>query len=104
MPVTKHTPGPLIVQEDDFGPSEFVITTQQRKNKSQVPICKMDVDFDGQIGVEQQANALLIAAAPDLLKALQDMVDYYGTASASVEALHKAHAAIAKAEGGQPCQ
>ena len=45
------------------------------------------------------ANARLIAAAPELLDALKDMLDYYGTASANVEFLTKARAAIAKATG-----
>jgi len=37
--------------------------------------------------------------APELLEALQAMIDYYGSASANVEALTAARAAIAKATG-----
>ena len=48
---------------------------------------------------ELLANARLIAAAPELLEALQNMLDYYGSASANVEALTKSRAAIAKATG-----
>ncbi len=48
---------------------------------------------------QEEANARLIAAAPELLDALQDMIDYYGSASATVEALTAARAAIAKAKG-----
>jgi hypothetical protein len=46
-----------------------------------------------------EANARLIAAAPELLEACKAMIDYYGSASANVEALTAARAAIAKATG-----
>lgn len=43
------------------------------------------------------ANARLIAAAPDLLEALQDLCDTLGECGMT----EKARAAIAKAEGGK---
>ena len=65
-----------------------------------------DIDFTHEIsgvaaiyiGNHSEGNAKLMVAAPDLLEALRDMVDYYGTASANVDALFKARKAIAKAE------
>jgi len=48
---------------------------------------------------EGMTNARLIAAAPELLAALQGMVYYYGSVSADVDELFKASAAIAKATG-----
>ena len=57
------------------------------------------IDLHGKSEAERDANRRLIAAAPELLDALKDMLDYYGTASANVEFLTKARAAIAKATG-----
>ncbi len=106
----QHTPGPWIVKEDDFQ-AEFVITTQQRQDESKVPICGIDVYFDGQIGIEQQANVNLIAAAPELLEALKDAMSLIEALMPGVRhiplqdyaALNntplKARAAIAKAGG-----
>jgi hypothetical protein len=54
------------------------------------------------IDPETQANARLIAAAPDLLEALQLVVDTYGFDSSTDSAIWQtACAAIAKAEGKQ---
>ena len=55
------------------------------------------------------ANARLIAAAPDLLEALQNIAEYWNQdqneaamADACWHAIHTARAAIAKAAGEQP--
>ena len=61
MSGVKHTPGPWFEQT---GFSDDVeITAESRE--SMVAICSMDLGFTGHIGVEQEANARLIAAAPD---------------------------------------
>ena len=59
--------------------------------------------------VTGQANARLIAAAPDLLEALQNIAEYWNQdqneaamADACWHAIHTARAAIAKATGEQP--
>ena len=59
-------------------------------------------------GQQQEANARLIAAAPDLLEALQDIAEYWNQdqneaamADACWHAIHTARAAIAKATGEQ---
>lgn len=65
MSGVKHTPGPWFEQ---VGFSDDVeITAESREGM--VAICAMDLGFTGHIGVEQEANARLIAAAPDLLEA-----------------------------------
>ncbi|WP_220703782.1 hypothetical protein [Citrobacter braakii] len=98
----KGTPGPWIASTTD---------------RSVGPVCRDDdqsygmilpvawVEFDGKPG-HHQANANLIAAAPDLLKALQDfMANASGEAEScghSFECIcrfDKAKAAIAKALG-----
>ena len=95
-----HTPGPWIVftSEDDWGCDTFVGTLT-------------DTLFDVRPGKGpswQDANARLIAAAPDLLAALKELSAVYsgihvqisdGEAALVHAAWAKADAAIAKAEG-----
>lgn len=77
-----------------------------------VPICKQDeaglaLGFINSTNLERtaegKANAYLIAAAPDLLEALEGMADEYGTAGdgwpRNNKALRDARAAISKARG-----
>lgn len=47
---------------------------------------------------QKEADARLIAAAPELLEALKAMLDYYGSNTACVYCQDMARAAIAKAE------
>jgi hypothetical protein len=50
----------------------------------------------------QEANARLIAAAPELLAALQDVADYWAGGDIPADIYAGMRAAIAKATGGQP--
>lgn len=100
--MSKHTPGPWIIIDDSRCFKEIKITTEGREKDSVVSICEMDLHFRGIIGDEQNANARLIAAAPELLKALEmianmDSMSYHSLESAKITA----RAAIAKATGGQ---
>lgn len=55
------------------------------------------------LGREAEANARLIAAAPDLLAALEECLlnsDIHGKYGPPARSLEKARAAIAKAKGG----
>jgi len=65
-----HTPGPWLMREADFDDGCTEITTDGRGNKV-VPIASIDTGYTGKIGYEQEANARLIAAAPDMLEALR---------------------------------
>lgn len=89
----KHTPGPWIIGESSMADRE--ITTQDRLDKSYGPICEIDCYFEGQHGVEQEANSRLIAAAPDLLESLVNIV---GLAKLAAAPIHQYKAAIAAAE------
>lgn len=63
-----HTPGPwLISKPGAFSDTE--ITAPSRDDK--VSIAELDTEFVGPIGEEQEANARLIAAAPEMLAALK---------------------------------
>jgi hypothetical protein len=67
----KHTPGPWEAFEGGRFGKDVVITSQSRIDNSKGSICEMDIYFDGEHGEQQEANAHLIAAAPDLLEALE---------------------------------
>lgn len=65
---TEHTPGPWWRDDDGFiasGSGDTYLTVAS-------PNCSNDIDID-----EREANANLIAAAPCLLTALQDMLALY---------------------------
>lgn len=69
--VSRHTPGPWILD-----PKEWQIFSEPR-NKV---VCDIEVDHLSQSG-ESEFNAYLIAAAPELLKALKyvdQVMDYDG--------------------------
>ena len=81
-----HTPGPWSVG----GPTEFV-------NQVRIEPC-IGVAYGA--GGEVVANARLIAAAPDLLAALQKALDHCILPASSISAAEaEARAAIAKATG-----
>ncbi len=86
--MSKHTPGPWSVWSDP-----------EQKDQCQY------IDAKGMavahvFGINREANARLIAAAPDLLEALIEMVDDFGpTPSDRFRSLGPARAAIAKATG-----
>jgi hypothetical protein len=110
----KHTPGPWVVKPRIWrgaaahaqGPGIFSIEDAA----TQTVICDRRTEWPEQ-AVEMEANARLIAAAPDLLGALEDMRQWvaafaYGEGSKAYEEvmrsprMEKASAAIAKATGG----
>ena len=101
--MSKHTPGPWIVpdrqdlgrplpgtsifkEQDDGGPPKFIAS----------------IDLHGVVlGEEEFANARLIAAAPDMLAALEAVAEElkYGRIEPSDSVHRSVCAAIAKAEG-----
>ena len=99
---TKYTPGPWNFQPCDEYVNCFDV------------LCEEDyyvaTTHDGVRGDKNAgANARLIAAAPDLLEALQNIAEHWNQdqneaamADACWHAIHTARAAIAKATGEQP--
>lgn len=55
----------------------------------------------GKIDAQREANAYLIAAAPDLFKALEDFVGYHKGDYEALPETEKALKALAKAKGEQ---
>ena len=98
--MSKHTPGPWkAVDGGQFG-HEVIITTEDRIDSHHGEICSMEVEFNGPHGVEQRANVHLIAAAPDLLDALESVSELlWVIIPLEGDAHRKARRAIAKAKG-----
>ena len=109
MSEAKHTPGPWLIAESVA--SRHAITNMRRirsKNEGLEHGAVCDV-YGIQDGSEASANASLIAAAPDLLEALQGILGYFdsgnsvsvsqATIKARSDEVKAARAAIAKATG-----
>lgn len=105
--MSKHTPGPWLIAESVV--SRHAITNMRRirsKNEGLEHGAVCDV-YGIQDGSEASANARLIAAAPDLLEALQGMIEVvsnteYGEIDRKL-AVKDARASIAKATEGAAC-
>ena len=93
--MSKHTPGPW--RSDPCYRSGYTVWG----GTDAVPVCVVDTqDDEGRFGtIKNEANARLIAAAPDLLEALVEASVALRIGHNSLVALEKASAAIAKAEG-----
>jgi hypothetical protein len=87
---TKHTPGPWEVRNE--GSSRWIDIVQANTGEP------WPLPFAACKHFDQEANARLIAAAPDLLEALVDLVAFYPLDSADAN-VTSARAAIAKATG-----
>lgn len=105
MADAKHTPGPWICDNRE-APDPIKITTPWRLQNRKIPIALVDADWSYPLGEEQEANARLIAAAPDLLEALKGLSFAAQTSGGTagrdehlVEAIGIAERAIAKATG-----
>lgn len=94
--MNKHTPGPWRIVQDRVPASLEVYA-----GKTAIAECWRRADVETEI-----ANARLIAAAPELLVALQLMVDRFIDTEGSYgvwenEAIEAARATIEKATGGE---
>jgi len=93
----KGTPGPWVASKTDrsIGP----VSWDDDQSYGMILSCAW-VEFDFDEGI-QQANANLIAAAPDLLAALQLIISYHddGNCELHSEDVAMARAAISKALG-----
>jgi|GEM_PF-3825899 len=96
-PAIKHTPGPFTYRRDYDETFDFVkIVTCCEEERVLACILDNEVEWSAQI----EANALLFAAAPELLQALDAMLLAGPCRSEQYDAaVAKALAAIAKVEG-----
>jgi hypothetical protein len=101
MSERKHTPGPWAVDYSDDGPliytGELLIASVSGSTEH--------IEVQGLDEQTTEANASLIAAAPDLLAALEQLLDHgerrnlYYERGEDAEVVGQARAAIAKARG-----
>ena len=102
--MSKHTPGPWVVVGSR---TKYVEARLVGSLMQEVAACGPTMADEG-YGQQQEANARLIAAAPDLLEALQDvdalwMHHSVAHGDGKIGPLHeKVIAAIARATGEQP--
>jgi hypothetical protein len=89
---SQHTPGPWAL--DGEGPELATVWAPERPNIEITAPARSR--FNEPSDDECAANARLIAAAPDLLTALRDLLDGDGNL---LKAMDRARTALAKAEG-----
>lgn len=101
----ERTPPPMSQKVDAYTPAPWTVRT------------RASIDYEGNIEIaeacegEHEANARLIAAAPELLDALKDVLERFKNERdiqlgngypEDYVSITAAEAAIAKAEGGDP--
>lgn len=100
MSETKHTPGPWHIHEDGmkFSREIYPVNYGGKENTERCVLIARVSGWKGGFNTakEAEANARLIAAAPELLEALQAVVRI---ADRKTVEFDKARAAIAKATG-----
>jgi hypothetical protein len=96
--MTHHTPGPW------FAAWDCIVANDPTGQHEDLYLAEIVIaDDEGRIvsPEEQGANARLIAAAPDMLAALQDVLEFWDDPNTSVAELKgRLRDAIAKAKGG----
>ena len=96
----RHTKGPWFVHDEPSCPSMFYIKSAKKWSDG-LWVCSTSGNLGGGFPeyMETEANARLIAAAPDLLSALVAMRNRYGYNGCEIT--QRANEAIAKATGEQ---
>jgi hypothetical protein len=90
---TKHTPGPWTAKELHANYSGFVVLAENRPRKGYM------ARVDDKSGVFSEADARLIAAAPELLDALKHCRDIFQNLGHGYSVEKTIDNVIAKAEG-----
>lgn len=112
--MSKHTPGPWLYTPSDewrTNGGEFAQWGEFKISAGSGDVMAPNYYRVGSVSNvnnsdENEANARLIAAAPELLQALQAVSDAEAADEAGIdyELIGRVHAAIAKALGEQPCR
>ena len=95
--MSKHTPGPWVVGELNKGPVAGTVPVHTADYMESYRSGQLVCSVYGTAAFSY-ANARLIAAAPELLEALDDIIGM-AQAGRMVHVINRAKAAIAKAKG-----
>lgn len=93
--MSKHTPGPWLIGKRSPGGYSLINADGWQSLARVVTV----MEGDNRPFAEGVANARLIAAAPDLLEALKELLDQDEHGEDEIWVRNKARAAIAKATG-----
>lgn len=100
MTQAKHTPGPWFIEHHDWLEKGYCCISSKNSVAFANVVWQMKHDeLIGRNSPKQEANDRLIAAAPELLEALQDCVTALHNLDYRAPELAPARAAIAKATG-----
>lgn len=99
--MTEFTKDEWVIDSGEKGDRSHLITTNDRSVINNIiPICEIETDFEGYIGVEQKANAHLIASSPDMYKMLDEIcINMHKTESGSIEDILAIESLLKKARG-----
>lgn len=100
MSTAPHTPGPWrIEQPNDYTPHIW-ITAEGNPSIAKIETCDYDDGLGERLTDQDQTNARLISAAPEMLEALETIADFApGNGDVCEIIAKRARAAIAKATG-----
>lgn len=99
---TQHTPGPWRVEEQPYKSSAFYIRGTKPNGKPMTWGLGAVAHIPRSTVLPSEANARLIAAAPELLEALQNCLEQIAGGPDGSRVYFAAKKVIAKATGGQP--
>ena len=94
-----HTPGPWEASTHPASDPEYCHVWAKGRGSDIALVVRADNESMINVG-SAEANARLIAAGPEMLEALKDMIAGMGHIKDCGPTVEKARAAIAKAEGG----
>lgn len=97
--MNKHTPGPWFLGESERGRHFRAVDAKEHGALASVVWLMEDDDIDGVSSPRCEANAHLIAAAPDLLDALEEVVQWLELGDHEGKMYDKCKSAIARARG-----
>jgi hypothetical protein len=91
----QHTPGPWAIESPDISGAPFRVRKAENHPQGDLTICHVNP----YLAYESEANARLIAAAPDLLQAVEDFLLLATLHDWEGAAIDNAREALRKAKG-----